>query len=158
MLPEKVTRLINKTGETTHFEVEKGAIRRYADAVGDQNPLYWDEEYARRSRFGAIIAPPGFFGWPARWGEAGPLYSSLLEESTEAIAQAGFKRRFYGGVEYDFYQHVRAGDIIAGTPAVKEIREKEGRSGKMVFLVIETVYTNQNGEMVARASETFIRR
>ena len=44
------------------MEVEKGAIKKYADAVDDHNPLYWDDEYAKNSRYGSIIAPPGFFG------------------------------------------------------------------------------------------------
>ena len=42
-------------------------IKKFADAMDDRNPLYWDEEYAGNSRFGSIIAPPGFFGWPSKW-------------------------------------------------------------------------------------------
>ena len=61
MLPEEVTKLIGKAGEVRVFQVEKGAIERFADAADDQNPLYYDEEYARNSRYGSIIAPPGFF-------------------------------------------------------------------------------------------------
>lgn len=46
------------------FEVERGAIRRFAVAVGDPNPLYRDEGYARQMPQGVVVAPPGFFGWP----------------------------------------------------------------------------------------------
>ena len=44
MLPEEVAKFIGKTGDITVMEVEKGAIRRYDDAVGDFTPLYWDDE------------------------------------------------------------------------------------------------------------------
>ena len=57
MLPEEITAFIGKSEETVIMEVEKGAIKKFADAVDDPNPLYWDEEYARGSRYGSIIAP-----------------------------------------------------------------------------------------------------
>ena len=158
MLPKEVTQLIGKRGETTVFEVEKGAIRRYADAVGDQNPLYWDEEYARRSGFGAMVAPPGFFGWPARWGVAGPFFPDLRQEVTDITAKAGYTRGLYGGVEYEFYHPIRAGDVLLATSEVKDIYEREGKTGKMVFLVIETTYARRDGQVVAKARETAIRR
>ena len=42
------------------IEVEKGRIRRFAQAVQDANPLWQDEEYAKNARYGSIIAPPTF--------------------------------------------------------------------------------------------------
>ena len=41
-------------------EVEKGAIRKFAQAVGDPNPLWQDEEYAKKGPYGRIVAPPTF--------------------------------------------------------------------------------------------------
>ena len=64
MIPEEVKPFMDRIDPPIVRQVEKGAIRRYAEAVGNDNALYRDEEYARRSRFGWIIAPPGFFGWP----------------------------------------------------------------------------------------------
>ena len=42
------------------FDVEKGAIRRFAEAIGDTNPLYLDEAYARARGYASVIAPPTF--------------------------------------------------------------------------------------------------
>ena len=39
-------------------EISNGSIWAFLDAVEDQSPLYWDEEFARQSRFGRMIAPP----------------------------------------------------------------------------------------------------
>ena len=44
---------------TLPYTLTKEAIQRYCRAVGDLHPLYFDEEYARSSRYGGLIAPPG---------------------------------------------------------------------------------------------------
>ena len=35
-------------------------IRHYVDAIGDINPLWRSEEYAKSTKYGRIIAPPRF--------------------------------------------------------------------------------------------------
>ncbi|MDD5313481.1 MAG: MaoC family dehydratase N-terminal domain-containing protein, partial [Dehalococcoidia bacterium] len=50
------------------FKVEEGAIQRYAQAVGDSNPLHSDIEHAAGSEWGRPMAPPGFTGWPVAKG------------------------------------------------------------------------------------------
>ncbi len=64
MLSDEVKEFIGVGGDAGTLEVEKGAIRRFAEAVGDTNPLFREDEYGRNSRYGAIITVPGFFGWP----------------------------------------------------------------------------------------------
>ena len=158
MIPEEVRQFIGKTGDTRIMEVEKGAIKKFADAVDDHNPLYWDEEYAKNSRYGSIVAPPGFFGWPTRWMGGMPVYTKLNYEVSAILAQAGYTRNLDGGIEYEFFCPVRAGDILTALPRVINIYEREGRTGKLVFLVIETTYTNQNGDLAVKASQTTIHR
>lgn len=159
MLPKELTQLIGKAGKKRLLEVEKGAIRKYADAVGDQNPLFWDEGYASKSRFGAMIAPPGFFGWPAKWLPVGPFVDPSYMDVVDAIGEAGYSRGlFFGGAECDFYLPVRAGDVISATLRVKDIFEREGKNGKLIFLVMETTYVNQNGELVAMVCDNMIYR
>ena len=106
MLPEEVTKLIG-TGERVRiFEVEKGAIKKFADAVDDRNPLYWEEEYSRNSRYKSIISPPGFFGWPVRWerGLTFPLIYEELAKARATVAKAGYKRGLDGGIDYEFFK------------------------------------------------------
>ena len=158
MISEEVTELIGKVGDIRIMEVEKGAIKRYADAVDDRNPLYWDEEYAKDSRYGCILAPPGFFGWPTRWTGGMPLHAKLRDEVSATLAQAGYSRRLDGGIEYEFFCPVQAGDVLAALPRIIDIYEQEGKTGKLVFLVVETTYTNQNGDLVAKARQTSIQR
>lgn len=166
MLPEEVTKYIGQGAGAAVAEVEKGAIKRFADAVDDPNPLYWDEEYARHARYGSLIAPPGFFGWPARLPRGGtfqrPTDVSDAAESRgdlgAALAQAGYPRGLDGGMEYEFFCPVRAGDILSAKSVLKDIVEREGKTGSMVFLIVETTYHNQNGALVAIARATSILR
>ena len=160
MLPEEVTRLIGKRGGVRILEVEKGAIKKFADAVDDQNPLYWDEEYARNSRYGSIIAPPGFFGWPTRWPKDSTFvfHTDITAEVRDAVSEAGYSRGLDGGTEYEFFIPIRAGDTLATSTMIKDIVEREGKTGKMVFVFTETTYINQNGDLVAMATSTSINR
>ena len=158
MLPQEVTQLIGKADDVMILDVEKGAIKKFADAVGDRNPLYWDEEHASSSRFGGIVAPPGFFGWPTKWTSAMPLFSELREEIIDTINKAGYSRILDGGIEYDFYYPVRAGDTLSALVKAGEIYERETKTGTMVLSITETTYTNQNGDIVAKARQTLIAR
>ena len=160
MLPEEVTKLIGKTGEVSILEVEKGAIARFADAVGDPNPLYWDEEYARKSRYGSIIAVPGFFGWATKAATREAASSETRENLRAALAKAGYTNpaNIDAGVEYEFFSPVRAGDTLASLSTIKDIIEREGRTGKMAFIITEVTYTNQRGELVAKSRRTLIQR
>ncbi len=61
----EVDRLRSRIGEVVSVaeppyltEANRDAIRRWAQATGDRNPLYLDEEYASKSRFGRLVAPP----------------------------------------------------------------------------------------------------
>jgi acyl dehydratase len=137
-------------------EVEVGAIRRYAEAVGDPNPLYCDVEYARNSRYKGIICPPGFFGWPAKVS-VGAM--EVMAPVFEALFKAGLVRILDAGVEYDFYLPVRAGDTLTWYTRFADVKEKMSKVGeKMIFLTMEITYMNQNGDTVAKRRQTFIAR
>ena len=153
-LTDEVRAMIGATSEPTIMEVERGAIRRYADAIDDPNPLFRDVEHARNSRYGEITCPPGFFGWPVKGGgRTGPAL-----KAREAIAKAGYPRLLDGGVEYEFFLPIRAGDTLTAYASLADIVEREGRTGKMVLIITETNYINQNGDLVVKARGTSIHR
>lgn len=90
MIPESAKEFIGKAEPPHVREVEKGAIRRYADAVGNNNPLYSDEEYARNSKHCGIIAPPGFFGWPTKPSSSSTGLPEIVGSLQAALAEGGF--------------------------------------------------------------------
>lgn len=158
MLPEEITKFIGKTEAPLIFEVEKGAIRKFADAVGDKSPLYWDEEYARNTKYGTLLAPPGFFGWPLKWEGGMPFFPKIREELVAALAAAGYPRLLDGGIEFEFFHPVRAGDTLVAVMKIADIYARESKGGNLVFSVMETSYFNQNGAHVAVARQSLIAR
>jgi acyl dehydratase len=160
MLPEELKKLIGTSGTVKLYEVEKGAIRRFAAAVDDNNPIYQDEEFARRSQYGSIIAPPGFFGWPLKQAHNSPLAVDMPAELEAAFAAAGYPLSLVldGGMEYELFLPVRAGDVLAATTTVKNLRERSSETGSIILTILDTVYYNQNGALVARQQASFIRR
>jgi acyl dehydratase len=151
-LSENVVKLIGRTTTAT-FEVEKGAIARFAEAVGDPNPLYWNPDVAAKSAFGCIIAPPGFFGWPER--DAAELPNDLIALA-DLLAEAGYSRILDGGIEMEFFKPVKAGDRLTVKTNIRNIMERSGKTGKAVFLFRDIAYSNQKGELVATVRSTTI--
>lgn len=132
------------------FKVEEGAIQRYASAVGDSNPLYNDVEYAAQSRWGRVMAPPGFTGWPMA---AGFDIFKLFEKLAKAGAPMGL---LDGGIEYDFLAPVGAGDVLVAEIKIASIEGRETKMGPTMVTTLESTYTNQRGAMVLVARNTFL--
>jgi acyl dehydratase len=154
-ITDELRSLIGITEEPAVMEVERGAIKRFCQAVDDTNPLFNDAEYAKNGPYGDVICPPGFFGWPAK---AGPMFGGLAATLMGSFAKTGFPGVLDGGMEYEFYLPIHPGDVLVSAPRVADIYEREGKAGKSLFGVVETTYTNQNGAVVAKARGTFIGR
>jgi acyl dehydratase len=160
MISEAIKQLIGTSGAMKYYEVEKGAVRRFAEAVDDNNPLYMDEEYARKSKYGSIIAPPGFFGWPLKQTRGSPLAVDIPPELEAAFEKAGYPLSLVldGGMEYEFFLPVRAGDILSAVTTVRNLRERTGERGSIIVSFLDTVYQNRAGETVAKQQLMFVRR
>ena len=126
----------------TH-EVEKGAIRRFADAIGDPNPLYRDESAARKTRYGGIIAPPIFL----RSLEPGP---------PKAEFQSPYPEVLDGGSDWEFFEPIRPGDRITVTDRIVDLKERTGSIGPMLFTTREYRYVNHLGSVVALQRSNYI--
>lgn len=124
---------------------ERGAMARYADAVGDANPVYRDEDYARACAYGGIVAPPIFLGWPVSQGQS-------------ARVDSPFFRHVTGGVEVIYERPIRAGEKLVATATLADLYEKTGRPGvgRMLFQILETTYRDLNGKVVATQRTTDI--
>jgi acyl dehydratase len=145
IVDEEARKQIGTVGEARTYDVERGAIRRFAEAIGDPNPLFNDEQQARKTRFGGMIAPPTFCR-----SLGSPIPNVKLN------MPAAF-RGLDGGSDWEYFQPIRPGDRITVQSKLADLREAEGRLGPMVFMVIETSYTNQFGELCATQRSTAIR-
>jgi len=138
--------LIGRESEVAVIEVEKGAIRRFAEAIGDANPIYTDEEAARSAGFAGIIGPPTF-----------PAVLTLNERFRHSL-DLGTRSLLLGEQAIDYGRPIVGGDRIAVRTRVADVQERTGTSGAMDVLVLETEGRGMEGELVFRSRETFILR
>lgn len=151
VVTDSLKALIGHTEPPVVYKVEEGAIQRFARAVGDDNPLFNDIEYAAESEFGRLMAPPAFTGWPV--GASGFDVFKFIEKLIKAGAPMGL---LDGGVEYEFYAPTGAGDTLVSTTKVASIEGRETKMGPTMVTTVETVYVNQRGALALIARNTFL--
>ncbi len=132
------------------IEVTRRDVARFAVATDDLNPLYLDEDRAKQSRYGGLIAPPLFYMAPLTEPvpETALRTDGLPFEGKFPVPPTPLPRLMDGGTEVEFLQPVRVGDVLTGRSQITDIYQKEGRSGPLIFVQRETTFTNQNGEFV----------
>lgn len=151
VVPDDLKRLIGQVQVVSINLVEQGAIQRYASAVGDTNRIYNDVEYARNSEWGRLMAPPAFTGWPVE--AESPDMIGFVEK---LIAQGAPPGLLDGGVEYEFYVPVGAGDMLMAVTRIANIEGRETKMGATMVTTIETTFANQNGAVACIMRNTFL--
>ncbi|MGH7895838.1 MAG: MaoC family dehydratase N-terminal domain-containing protein [Candidatus Binatia bacterium] len=133
--------LIGVWGPESSMRVELGKIREFAKAVKDPNPVYAD---AAR-----CVAPPTFLMTIAHWiGDLG---------ATRSAVKLDFRRLLHGEQDFEYVKAIRPGDTLTFRSRTKDVFEKEGkRGGTMLFVIGETEFKNQRGEVVAYMRNTAI--
>ncbi len=172
-ITEEVRALIGKESEpqTAFHVVESSEVRRFVQAVMDDDPIYWDTEYAQKSRYGTVVAPPLFpeVMFRREPGTPDPLAEAVTNPDFDGsgggrgtglppVPLQGLPRLLNGGSEVEIYKLAAIGDRITARSKYVDIYEKKGRSGLMVFIVTETTYTNQHNEVLLIKRQTTIRR
>lgn len=151
VVTDDLKKLIGQAEEPIVYKLEEGAIQRFARSVGDSNPLYNDIEYASQSDFGRLMAPPAFLGWPVHAG--GFDIFKFVEKLIKAGAPMGV---LDGGVEYEFYAPVGAGDVLVSTTKIANIEGRETKMGPTMVTTVETKFTNQRGALALIMRNTFL--
>ena len=143
VITDEMRAAIGVESEPGVWPIERGAIEKFANAIGDSSVLYTDEVAARQTAAGGVIAPPTFL--------------RLLSHGTQnATYKMPYREVLDGGSEYEYHAPIRVGDTITSTVTLVDIFEKPGRLGLMLFRVSEYRYVNQYGQLVATQRTTSI--
>ena len=142
ILTDEMLKAVGFSTRPVTYEIEPGAIRKFARAIEDPNPLFNDEQAARKTRFGGMIAPPTF----------GRMLGGIFLKLPFQLPKRGLD----GGSEWEFFHPIRPGDSITVQTKLAELRESEGRMGTMIFHTYEVSYTNQFGEVCVLQRFTLI--
>jgi acyl dehydratase len=155
---ETLARVGELLAEPVTVTIDRRESQRYALAVGDENPVYFDEEAARAAGHRTIIAPPTFVTHaivPPRSNDQLRTDGLWRDGSGVRLAVA---RMMFGGEEWDFLEPVCVGDRITAETRLAGVDQKEGSKGPFVRVVRETTFTNGDGAVVARSRQIGIAR
>jgi hypothetical protein len=147
------------------FPIEAGHIMTFARAIGDPNPVYYDEQAARAAGLQGVVAPPTFVQASAQYDPDYPLRPKMGQpwfgsgrEPTGRTTRQGVGGSSGGGTalhaeqHYEYFGAVSAGDVLVPKVRPGDTWEKQGRrGGKLVFSDTITEYFNQDGQLVVRA-------
>jgi acyl dehydratase len=119
-------------------QATRDTIRHFVNAVGDMNPLYRDPEYAKKTRYGRLIAP-------------GCFLISVNSPTGQAGQLPGIEH-WYAGNEFEWFKPILEGDEYTYDLTLVEMPEKKsGSTGARIFIPRdECVYRNQRNEVVAK--------
>lgn len=138
--------------------VNQPMIRHWAAAFGDWNPVYTDPEYAAKSRFGGIVAPPLMlqtwtFPTPQLVGIAergGAPTESTGESPLAVLDRAGFVGTLASNSEYEIHRYLALGETLSVTTVFESISpEKTTRMGIGRFITWIATYVDDDGQAVA---------
>jgi len=143
------------------FLVEAGHIMMFARAIGDANPVYYDEAYAKKTEPAGIIAPPTFAQASAQFDpdyvlrpKIGQPWFGSGKEPTGVKPGTGSRdsdggRGLHAEQHFEYHRPMRPGDVLTATVRPGKKWEKEGRrSGKLIFSETIVEYRDQKGELV----------
>ena len=134
--------LIGKRSIPAKNIVERGAVKKFVEAIGDPAPIYVNEEAGKASRYGRNIAPPTF-----------PI---TLEYGMVDELVLPTKGLIHGEQKFHYKRPLFVGEEVYGVTAIKNYYERTGSFGKMGFLVIERQGTDAQGELIYTEEQIII--
>jgi acyl dehydratase len=130
---------ITDTLEPWCHEASRDGIRHYAHGIGDDNPLWCDPDYATRTRWGGIVAPPSFLFATSR------IISGYVGGLPGVHAM-------WAGAEWSWFLPVRRNDTITTEAWLKDLVEHDTKfAGRAIQQIYHVDFYNQVGNMVASA-------
>jgi hypothetical protein len=152
--------------------LERDALRRFVQAIMDHDPVYYDDKYAADSKFNGLTAPPLYpvhaFRLPADVPD--PLDAVALDQNADGTAgimgvsfglppiESPYRRLLNGGNEIEFFRSLCVGERAIAQPKYADVTLKEGKSGSMLLVTVETRFTTESGEPLLVNRQTLIWR
>jgi hypothetical protein len=144
--------------------VERSHIMMFAYALGDDNPIYRDANYADTQGFDDLLAPPTFVAADVHFDPTSGLRRRKRGAPAPAAASSDGGGAARGGSglhaeqHYEYHRPLRAGDVLTKTSHPGKTWEKEGRrAGKLLFTETISEYRDQHGELVLTARMVGVR-
>jgi acyl dehydratase len=133
---------IGKESNKVKNIVERGAVKKFAEAIGDLHPIYFDEETGEKSRYKRNIAPPTF--------------PRVFDYGVIEGLQLPAKGLIHGEQTFHYERPLFVGEEVHCYTKVKKYFEKKGNFGEMGFLMIENFGEDTTGNVIFTSSSTIV--
>jgi acyl dehydratase len=118
-------------------------ITKWMDGIGDVNPLYRDEDYAAKTKYGRVVAHPSWLY---------SVFATFVQQGLPGV------HAFHSGNDWEFYKPILMGDKIQPKAKFTGFDEKTSKfAGKMIMEYQEATYYNQRDELIAKAKSWLVR-
>ncbi len=140
--------LIGKSFPALTVDVEKWQLKFFAKAVGEENPIYFEEQAAIAEGYRSILAPPTY----------GVTLGCAVRDPFARVKAVGMdpSKILHANQSFEYFEPICGGDQITLVATITDVFEK--RQGAFKFMVEETVATNQLGQLTTRFRQTILER
>jgi acyl dehydratase len=129
------------------------AIRRFALCIGDDNPFYCNPAYAANTRWGRVIAPPGF---EKSMGVHRSPSPEPEEDRVTSKALTGVQLYHSGGENF-YYAPVVEGDVLHRSRFVAQVEDKQSEfAGRSVVVTNGLCLWDQNDQVAVDGVDWFV--
>ena len=138
--------LKGKEYQEVSFTVERDRVVQFADAIGEDNPVFRDAEASASQGYGEQLAPPTFV-----------TVMQIMTSGQVVLDQElglNYALVVHAEQEYEWQRPVRVGDVLSAVPRIADIYSK----GPNEFLVIEADIKDTSGQTVVVARTTLLSR
>lgn len=137
--------------------VNRPMIRHFTEAMGDENPIYIDNEAARAAgRDGVVAPPPMISAWlmagyrPHADGHDAPPADTALARLLGLLDDAGFTGVVATDDEQIYHRELRPGNQLSMSAVIEDVSPcKQTRLGPGHFITTFRSYRDARGEIVA---------
>ena len=139
-----LTKMIGQSSDPLVIEVERGQIRRFAQAIGETNPIHYDEDAAKSAGFPGIVASC--------------TYASAIHCFDDFYDEVGINPHavMHQEEEYEYFKPNFAGDILSVIHTVSNVYDKQVPNGQLVFIVIESRGNDKRGKTVFKSRRVLV--
>jgi acyl dehydratase len=136
-------------------ELGRASIRYFALAMGDDNPLYRDDAYARAAGYPGVVAPPTLICETCQYADLAPNGDGYAGHEWDLPIRGC--RMIRAGNDYEFHRSILPTDHVSATWRIESIEERSfSRGGTQLFVESIARYVNQDGERLATNRETIV--
>ncbi|MHA2405673.1 MAG: FAS1-like dehydratase domain-containing protein [Candidatus Hermodarchaeia archaeon] len=130
-------------------------IKLYSGYMGFDNPLFTNPEYAKKTRYGCLIAPGTILWEGARTISSHGVAIERTAGDPKYIRKEGYPiANFISGCAWEWYDIVCAGDQMKNTKSMTELIDKKGSRGRLLFCINRVMYWTLRGDLVGTATGT----